>query len=106
MAAPAPERWRLSIHLQPRASRDRIAGRHGEAVKIQVHAPAIGGAANAALIAILSRTLGVPPRAVRIVHGTTSRDKLVEIETGDLAACRQRLELAIAALVDKPQGRG
>ena len=91
---------RLRIHLQPRAARSRIVGRHGEAIKIQVHAPPVDGAANAALIALLAETLAVPRRAIRIVHGATSREKLVEIEDADLAACERRLDAAIGR-VDK-----
>jgi len=59
---------------------------------VQVHAAPVGGAANAALLELLADTLGLPHRAVRIVRGAASRDKLVEIHTGDLRACRQRLE--------------
>ncbi len=97
---------RLRVRLQPRASRDRIVGWHGTAVKIQVHAPPIDGAANAALVDLLARTLAVPHRAVHIVQGSTSRDKVVEIGTGDPAACQRRLDAVLQALVDKGKSRG
>lgn len=92
---------RLQIHLHPRAARNRIAGRHGDAIKVQVHAPPVGGAANAALVELLADTLGVPRRAIRILQGTTGRDKLVEIQSADLAACRRRLDEALECCVDK-----
>jgi YggT family protein len=101
-----PAALRLHIHLQPRAARSRIVGRHGDAIKIQVHAPPVDGAANAALIDLLADTLDVPRRAVRIVQGATGRDKLVEIQSSDPAACRQRLEAALQPRVDKAGGRG
>lgn len=87
--------WRLQVHLQPRASRNRIVGRHGEGIKVQVHAPPVAGAANAALIELLADTLGVPRRAVSILRGETGRIKLVEVRSSDVAACRLRLEAAL-----------
>jgi len=91
---PAP--LRIRIHLQPRASRTRIAGWHGEALKITVQAPPVGGAANAALVALLADILDVPRAAVRVVHGAASREKLIEIDADDPAACDDRLR-ALAA---------
>jgi uncharacterized protein len=92
---------RLQIHLQPRAARTRIVGRHGAAIKVQVHAAPVDGAANLALIELLAEVLEVPRRAVRIVHGLTGRDKLVEIDTPDVAACRRRLDAVMPPRVDK-----
>ncbi len=92
-----PGPLRLQIHLQPRATRDRIIGWHGSALKVQVHAPPVEGAANAALIDLLATTLAVPRRAVRILQGSTSRHKVVEIDSPDLAGCRQRLDAALQA---------
>jgi uncharacterized protein (TIGR00251 family) len=99
--APPPP-LRLQIHVQPRASRTRIAGRHGDALKVQLQAPPVGGAANAALVALLSETLRLPRAAIRILRGTTGREKLVEIECSDHAACLQQLY----ARVDKNKRGG
>lgn len=93
---------RLRIHLQPRAARTQIVGRHGEALKVQVHAPPVGGAANAALVDLLAQVLGLPRRAIRILHGATGRDKLVEVECPDPAACLAQL----SARVDKEKPGG
>lgn len=82
---------RLRVHLQPRASRSRIVGRHGDGLKVQVHAPPVDGAANAALVELLADTLGLPRRAVRIVRGATARDKVVEIDCPDPDACLRQL---------------
>jgi len=101
MAQSSP--WRLQIHLQPRASQNRILCRHGDAIKVQVHAPPVEGAANAALIDLLAAALGVPRRSIRILRGATSRTKLVEIHTSDLTACQRRLEEALRARVDKAE---
>jgi len=95
---------RLAVQVQPRARHNRIVGRNGNVIKAQVHAPPIGGAANAALIDLLAETLGTPRRAIRIVRGESSRTKLVEVQSGDLCACEQRLAAALRASVDKKRG--
>jgi uncharacterized protein (TIGR00251 family) len=97
--------WRLQIHLQSRASQNRILCRHGDAIKVQVHAPPVEGAANAALIDVLAAALGVPRRSIHILRGVSSRTKLVEIHAEDLTACQRRLEDALRARVDKAAAR-
>lgn len=78
------------MHVQPRASRTEVAGVHGAALKVRLHAPPVDGAANEELVKFLARSLGVARRAVRIVAGQTSRSKVVEIE-GVSAASVQAL---------------
>jgi uncharacterized protein (TIGR00251 family) len=90
-----PTALRLQIHVQPRAARDRIAGRHGDAIKVQVRAAPVAGAANAALVDLLAHTLAVPRGAIRIIHGATGRHKLVEVQAPDPDVCRQRLAEAL-----------
>ena len=72
----------LHIHVQPRASRTVVVGRHGDAVKIRLKAPPVDGAANDELIRFLAERLGVPRGAVTIVGGQTGRAKRVRIEGG------------------------
>jgi uncharacterized protein (TIGR00251 family) len=90
-----PGTLRLQIHVQPRAACDRIAGRHGDALKVQVRAAPVAGAANAALVDVLARTLAVPRGAIRIIHGATGRHKLVEVRAPDPDVCRRRLAEAL-----------
>ena len=71
---------RFSVHVQPRASTTEIAGIHGAALKVRLHAPPVDGAANEELIGFLAKQLNVPKRSVRIVSGQSSRGKLLEIE--------------------------
>ena len=70
----------MHVHVQPRASRSEVVGTHGAALKVRLLAPPVDGTANEALVALLAEELGVPRRDVRIVHGATSRTKVVEIE--------------------------
>jgi uncharacterized protein (TIGR00251 family) len=78
----AAHRLILSLHVQPGARQSRIAGLHGDALKIKVAAPPVDNKANAALIAFLSETLGVAISAIAIRRGATSRRKMVEITGG------------------------
>ena len=47
---------------------------------MRVAAPAERGAANEAVVDLVARALGVRPRAVRLVSGFASRDKIVEVD--------------------------
>ena len=70
---------RFAVRVQPRASRSEIAGLHGTALRVRLQAPPVDGAANEALVAFLAESLGVPRRAVRIVAGASSRQKIVDV---------------------------
>jgi uncharacterized protein (TIGR00251 family) len=65
------------VRVMPRASKNEISGRHGEAVKIRLTAPPVEGAANEALIGFLSEILGVRKSQIEILSGHASRDKIV-----------------------------
>ena len=80
---------RFSVRLQPRASRNEIAGLQGSSLKIRVTAPPVDGLANEALIDFLSDSLGVSRRNVCIVTGQSSRTKIVEISEVDLTAVQR-----------------
>jgi uncharacterized protein len=70
----------VRLRVQPSASRDAIVGWQAGALRVRVSAPPVEGEANRAVIALLARTLGIRPRAVRVVHGDRARDKLVRID--------------------------
>lgn len=69
----------LSVQVQPRASRDEIAGIHGDAVRIRVAAPPVDGEANEALCRFLAKACGVARSAVEVESGSTGRRKRVRI---------------------------
>jgi uncharacterized protein (TIGR00251 family) len=71
---------RFIVHVQPRAKRTEVAGRHGDAIKVRLAAPPVDGAANDELVRFLAEALGVPRRAVHLTAGLTSRRKTVEVE--------------------------
>ena len=71
---------RFRVYVQPRASRNEVAGLHAGAVKIRLAAAPVDNAANEALIEFVAGVLGVSRRSVRIVAGAASRRKLLEVE--------------------------
>ena len=71
---------RFDVRVQPRASRNEVAGVWNGALRVRLQAPPVDGAANDALIEFLAVELGVSPRLVRIVSGFGSRNKVVEVD--------------------------
>jgi uncharacterized protein (TIGR00251 family) len=71
---------RISVYVQPRASKTMVAGMHDGCVKVRLAAPPVDGAANAALIEFVADALKVAKSRVRIVSGQTSRRKVVEVD--------------------------
>ena len=55
-------------------------GERDGAVLIRIAAPPVDGKANAALIAFVAKTLGLPKGAVTIIRGETSRNKVIRVE--------------------------
>jgi uncharacterized protein len=73
----------LKIKVEPRSSGKGISGLIGDIIKIKLHAPPVGGAANEELIEVLSEEFGIKKRAIKIISGQSSRNKVVEIEGVD-----------------------
>ncbi len=69
----------LVVRVQPRASKDEIAGVMGGALKVRLRAPAVEDRANEALCEYLAELLKTPKAAVRILSGHHSRSKRVEV---------------------------
>jgi len=67
------------IKVQPRASKDELAGVLDGALKIRLCAPPLENRANEALVDLLSDLLKTPKSAVRILSGEQGRLKRVEI---------------------------
>lgn len=90
-----PARLRLQVHVQPRAPRNRVAGTHGGALKVQIAAAPVEGAANAALIDLLAKVFGVPRSGIRVLSGAHGRKKTVEVIGGDADSLRRRAEAVL-----------
>jgi uncharacterized protein len=72
----------LLLHVQPRAARTEVVGRHGDAIKIRLRAPPVDGAANDELLRFLAERLGVARSALRLVAGESGRRKRVAVTGG------------------------
>lgn len=86
---------RLAVRVTPHAASDRIIGLvpdgHGSwYLKAAVAAPPSDGKANAALVQLLARQLGLRPSDLAIARGTASRSKVVTV-LGDAVALTIRL---------------
>ena len=90
---PVPGGVRLTIHAQPRAAVDQVVGLHGDAIKVRLAAPPVDGAANEALVRLLSTVLDVAPARVRLTAGATARRKIVEIAGLTHEEARERFGL-------------
>ncbi|MFZ0268484.1 DUF167 family protein [Caulobacter sp.] len=93
---------RLAVRLTPRGGREAIEGWavDGEGrpyLKVRVAAPPVEGAANAALLVLLAKTLGVPKSSLSIVSGAGARIKMVDVGDCDV--------LSLARALGQPPGR-
>lgn len=78
----------LAVRLTPRGGRDAVDGWALDAdgrpyLKVRVASPPVDGAANAALLAFLAKTLRIPRSAVRLAAGDTARLKRLELDGVD-----------------------
>ena len=69
----------LPVRVQPRASKDEIAGEMNGALRVRLQAAAVENRANEALVDFLAQLLKTPKSAVRILSGERSRTKRIEI---------------------------
>ena len=76
---PGPDGIMLAVKVVPNASRSRVMGVLGAAIKISVAAPPEEGRANRAVEALLAQWLGVPANRVNVVAGQSQPRKRVLI---------------------------
>jgi uncharacterized protein (TIGR00251 family) len=70
----------IALYIQPKASRNRIVGLHGDALKLSITAPPVDGKANEAVSKFVAKIFKVPKSAVSIASGKSSRTKRIHIE--------------------------
>ena len=98
----------FEVLVQPRSSKNMIAGIHGEALKIKLTAPPVDNAANRMCLKFLAKSLRVSKSALEIIAGHHSRHKqvLLRFDPIDPSAAeyqylRQLLE-KLAGLTENP----
>ena len=82
---------KFPIKVVPGSSRTDIAGWLGDTLKVRVSAPPERGKANAAVEALLNETLGLARGSAKIVSGSTSQRKMVQIRGLSESEFRQKL---------------
>lgn len=81
----------IHVQAQPRAARSEVVGPHDGMLRIRITAPPVEGAANTAIVNLLSDLLGVRRSAVEVVSGASGRRKRVLVRGLSPAEVRQRL---------------
>lgn len=75
----AVENTEIVVKVTPKASRERIDVPGEGPIRIYVTAAPDKGAANRAVLALLAQAIGVPKSRLKILRGSTSRDKVVSV---------------------------
>ncbi len=83
------ERIFFSIRVIPRASTNEVTGERDGVLLVRVTAPPVESRANAAVVALLAKALGVPRSAVRLERGAAARTKRVSVPQGAEADLRR-----------------
>lgn len=82
----------IKVRVQPRASKNGLAGEMEGAIKVRLTAPPVDGAANEACCKYFAELFGVAKSNVAIASGHTGRNKLVRVEGVDEAKARLVLQ--------------
>ena len=78
------------IHVTPRAKHPKVAGLHGDALRVAVSAAPVEGQANAACRDALANALGCKRIDIEIDPASKGRRKRVKL-TGDAGQLRSKL---------------
>lgn len=70
----------LKVKVQPRASRNELAGVQGDCLKIRVTSPPVQGMANEKLCEFLAGLMGIGKQRVQVVAGHMARIKRMRID--------------------------
>jgi uncharacterized protein (TIGR00251 family) len=81
----------ISLKVQPRASRNEIAGPIGKELKIKVTAPPVDAAANEAVLELLAEILGCARNQIELLRGATSRHKQILVRGMTAAQIAEKL---------------
>ena len=87
---------RVRLRVSPGSRKTELAGRHGDGWKVRVSAPPEDGRANDAVLDLLAERVSLPRRALTIVSGQKSRDKVVEMTGIDAEEAERKLEASLA----------
>lgn len=84
----------ITVSVQPRAARTEVVGEQDGVLRVRLAAPPVDGAANAELLSLLAKRLGVRKADLEIIAGSHSRRKVVLVIGGQADTLTKRLELS------------
>ena len=73
------EQIRITVHVQPNASQNKVAGFKDGILQVSIVAPPIKGKANQELVKFLSSLLGVSKSSLSIEKGMTGKKKTIAV---------------------------
>ena len=85
----------IKVRVQPKSSRNQVDVFQDGALRVRVTAAPTEGQANAAVIAILAKTLGVSKSRLEIIRGYSSRDKVVSVDTLTEQEVQRKIEAGV-----------
>lgn len=70
---------RIAVRVTPRAARNAVT-QDGDLIRVSVTTAPQDGKANAAVIRLLAKSLGIAPSRLRLLRGAAGRDKLFAVD--------------------------
>ncbi len=83
----------FAVKVHPRAKKNAVTGKVGDALKVALTAPPVDGKANEACVEFFAKLLKVPRTSVSIAAGLTSRNKVIRVVGLSVTEIRGRLGL-------------
>jgi len=83
---------RLRVKVVPGASRSKIVGWLNDELKVRVTAPPERGKANSAVEHLIAAALQLSSGAVKIVAGSSSSHKIIEVQGLSASELRNKLD--------------
>jgi len=87
----SPNDVTFAVKVHPRAKKNALTGRVGDALKLVLNAPPADGKANEACIEFLAKLLNLPRSSVTIAAGMNSRNKVIRVVGLTAQQVRDRL---------------
>ncbi len=87
----SPNGATFAVKVHARAKENAITGEVGDALKLALTAPPVGGKANEACIDFFAEFLEVPRSSITIAAGRTSRNKVIRVAGLSAEEVRRRL---------------
>jgi uncharacterized protein (TIGR00251 family) len=75
----AEEGAAFAVHVVPKSTKNEVAGKHGDALKIRLTSNSVRGIANDTLISFLAKKLEIDRKDIEVAAGQTSAEKMVVV---------------------------